>query len=610
MTQTRYVQGLLILSLIFGLLTVTRRLLLVQPPPTQTVTFKDERSAVAVAAGLATTASLPAATTMQTDLRVMADLTTGVDLPVQTGGVFVQVVPQDADTLNPLLTTNSTSRAVLQKLYPVLVEQDPVSGLPTMGRGLATHWQSAEDGRTITFTLRSGSFWSDGVPVTAQDVKFTYSALLDPTVENAYRDNFANINDVQIGEGAPYTLVLRLANADCALFQALNQPILPSHLYQSFTASQLTDPQLRPTVSAGPFLLIDWIPGRRITLVRNTAYWEGAPRLERWEYHVIPDSLAQLQALINGNADWLQLDPTQITQARANPALTFYEALADSLTFVALNLANGENPQPGRTAEGALNPQDPHPILGDRRVRQALAKAVNYEQLLDEVYGNRGQRLGAYILPTVSWAYAADLPPLAYDPTEAQRLLQDAGWSDSDRDGVRDRSGVPLSLSLLTNADNPQRAQLGALLANQWRQVGIDVRFEALPFDTVADRLLAQRYDMVLIGWDNLGADPANSDFWHSRYDAPGNGANFVSYQNEQVDTWLEAARTVPACDPARRGNVYRAVQQQIYQDLPYILLSGQMQTWAYPSSWQEIKPEPWRFDYNAHRWWRIAGSG
>lgn len=527
----------------------------------------------------------------------------------QPGGTFVQVVAQDADTLNPLLTTNSTSLAVLQKIYPVLVDQSPTSGLPTVGRGLATDWKFAEDGRTITFTLRSGVFWSDGAPVTAQDVKFTYEAILDPTVKNAYRDNFATINNIQIGESAgeskQQTVVLQLASADCAILQALNQPILPSHLYGSFTAVQLADVDLRPKVSAGPFLLIDWIPDHRITLVRNAAYWEGAPRLERWELHIIPDPLAQLQALLSGNADWLQLDPTQISQVQTVPNLTLYGTLADSLTFVALNLADSVNPQAGRTAEGALNPQMPHPILGDRRVRQALATAVDYAQLLAEVYGNSGQRLGGYVLPTVEWAYASELQPIDYDLAEAQRLLAEAGWLDSDGDGVRERAGIPLQLSLLTNADSSQRAQLGALLVHQWRQLGIDVRFEALLFDTVADSLLAQRFDMVLIGWDNLGAEPANSDFWHSRYDAPGNGANFVSYQNSDVDRWLDEALMAPACDPARRGNLYRAVQQQIYEDLPYIFLSGHMKTWAYPSSWQGIQPAPWRFDYNTHQWWQ-----
>jgi ABC-type transport system substrate-binding protein len=157
----------------------------------------------------------------------------------------------------------------------------------------------------------------------------------------------------------------------------------------------------------------------------------------------------------------------------------------------------------------------------------------------------------------------------------------------------------------LTNADSEQRVQLGLLLVAKWRQVGINVRFEQMAFDAVADRLLAQQYDMVLIGWDNLGADPANSDFWHSRYDLPGSGANFVSYQNAQVDGWLDEARAALACDPAQRGKLYRQVQRQIYQDLPYIFLSGQVKHWAYPSAWQELQPAPWRFDYNVYQWWK-----
>lgn len=532
-------------------------------------------------------------------------------LTPQASGTFVQLVAQDADTLNPLRTTNSTSLAVLQKIYPALVDQDPASGAPTVGRGLATGWEFSTDGRTITFTLRSGVRWSDGAPVTAQDVKFTYDAILDPAVENAYRDNFANVNTVQIGgDGAnSQTIILQLAHADCAILQALNQPILPSHLYGSLSAAQLADLNLRPTVSAGPFGLMDWIPGHRLTLERNSAYWEGAPRLARWEFHIIPDPLAQLQALLAGNADWLQLDPTQITQAQRASNLTLYRTLADSLTFVALNLADGAMPQAGRTGEGALNPQTPHPILGDRRVRQALAQAVDYAHLLTEVYGNNGQRLGSYLLPTVAWAYASELKPLAYNSAEAERLLAEAGWLDADGDGVRERAGLPLQLALLTNADSPQRTQMGALLVTQWRRLGIDVRFDLLPFDTMADRLLAQRFDMVLIGWDNLGAEPANSDFWHSRYDAPGDGMNFVSYQNSDVDRWLDEARSAPACDPALRGKLYRAVQQQIYADLPYLFLSGQMKIWAYSSSWQGIQPAPWRFDYNTHQWWQATGG-
>lgn len=608
MTKVKYLYVLLALSVTLALWTGGRHL--VQTAlGLSTATASPSPSSMGITASLpslspslATTVTSP---TSDTSRQLAVKNPATAPNAVATNATFVQIVAQDADTLNPLLTTNATSRAIFQKLYPVLVDQDPGSGLPTIGRGLAMRWQFAADNRTITFTLRSDIRWSDGVPVTAQDVQFTYDTIRNPAITTSYRDNFANITNVAVVEGNAQTVILQLANADCAILQALNQPILPAHLYKGWNATQLADPNLRPQVSAGPFLLADWLPGRQINLVRNESYWEGAPRLARWEFHIIADPLAQLQALFAGAADWVELAPTQVAQAVARPDLRVYPTLADSLTFVALNLANSQNPQAGRNAEGALLSQEPHPILADQRMRLALAKSIDYTRLLAAVGGDSSQRLGSYLLPTISWAHVADLPPLNYDPTEARRLLDELAWRDSDGDGVRDRNGMPLSLSLLTNSDSEQRVELAMLLAEQWQQVGINVRFEQLAFDAVADRLLGQQYDMVLIGWDNLGAEPANSDFWHSRYDAPGNGANFVSYQNGQVDTWLDTARTVPACDPAVRAKLYRQVQQQIYADLPYLFLTGQVKRWAYPVAWQEIRPAPWRFDYNVHLWWK-----
>lgn len=604
--KAKYLYALLALSLTLALLTGLRRL--VQSMIGDGTPTASARAGSIGAIASSTTLSSALPTTATTSLNaaaghLVANGSGAAQKTTPANATFVQIVGQDADTLNPLLTTNPTSRAVFQKIYPVLVDQDPVSGLPTVGRGLAMQWQFAADNRTITFTLRSDMRWSDGVPVTAQDVKFTYDTIRDPAIENLYRDNFANVSNVALVAGNNQFVVLQLAHADCAILQALSQPLLPSHLYSGWSATQLADPALRPPVSAGPFLLADWQPGRQISLVRNDNYWEGAPRLAGWEFRIIADPLAQLQSLLDGAADWLELAPSQIAPAVARPDLRIYSALADSLTFVALNLANSQKPQAGRNADGTLLPQEPHPILADQRMRLALANSIDYARLLTAVTGDSSQRLGSYLLPTMPWAYAADLPPLEYEPIEAQRLLDELAWRDSDGDGVRDRGGMPLSLSLLTNSDSEQRVELAQLLVAQWQQVGINVRFEQLTFDAVADRLLGQQYDMVLIGWDNLGPEPANSDFWHSRYDAPGDGANFVSYQNAQVDNWLDAAHTIPACDPAVRGKLYRAVQHQIYADLPYLFLTAQVKRWAYPAAWQELRPAPWRFDYNAHLW-------
>lgn len=606
MTKPKYFYALLALSLTLALWTGGRRLFQATLGATTTDaspgSMGTARAQTALSSALATTTTSPISGTTG---QLAGDGLAAPPSTVITNAAFVQIVMQDADTLNPLLTTNATSRAVFQKIYPVLVDQDPVSGLPTVGRGLATQWQFAADNRTITFTLRNDIRWSDGASVTAQDVKFTYDTIRDPAIETAYRENFANVTEVALVADQAQTLVLQLANADCAILQALNQSILPSHLYSGWSAAQLTDRDLRPLVSAGPFQLADWQPGRQLTLVRNENYWEGAPRLARWVFQVIPEPIAQLQALLDGTADWLEVAPAQLAQVKARPDLQIYEALADSLTFVALNLANSQNPQAGRNPDDTLLPQAPHPILADQRMRLALAQSIDYATLLKTVAGDNNLRLGSYLLPTIPWAYAPELAPVDSDRARAQQLLDELGWRDSDGDGIRDRSGMPLSLSLLTNSDSEQRVALAQLLTEQWQQVGINVRFEQLPFDAVADRLLGQQYDMVLIGWDNLGPEPANSDFWHSRYDAPGSGANFVSYQNAQVDAWLDAARAAPACDPAVRGKLYGEVQRQIYADLPYIFLTSQVKRWAYPTAWHEISPAPWRFDYNAHLWWK-----
>jgi len=602
MTKSKLFYTLLALGVVLLLGVGLRRLLQPIWNPTSATASSNSRAVDAEAAAGAL--GLSPALTITTSPTTSGQTTLASSGVAPTmGGSFVQIVARDADTLNPLLTTNPTSRAVFQKIYPVRIDQEPASGMPTVGRGLAARWAFADAGRTIIFTLRDNIQWSDGTLVTARDVKFTYDAIREPATKSVYRQNFINISAVETVTDDEHQLILRLIEPDCAILQALNQPILPSHLYAGWKAEQLADPNLRPQVSAGPFLLIDWIPERHITLGCNTSYWEEMPRLDRWELQVIPDPIAQLQALLDGRADWLELAPSQVSQARVQSGLQIYSALADSLTFVALNLANRTQPQPGRNDDGTLLPQEPHFILGDHRMRQALAQAIDYERLLRETGGETLQALHSYLLPIIPWAFHGDLSSLGYDPAEAQRLLDELAWRDSDGDGVRDRGGMPLSLSLLTNSDNDQRTQLALLLAQQWQAIGIDIRFEQQPFDAVADRLLQQQYDMVLIGWDNLGPEPANSDFWHSRYDAPSNGANFVSYQNPQVDDWLDQARAEPACDPAVRGKLYRQVQQQIAADLPYILISGQFKQWTYPAAWQELTPYPWRFDYNSHRW-------
>ena len=131
------------------------------------------------------------------------------------------------------------------------------------------------------------------------------------------------------------------------------------------------------------------------------------------------------------------------------------------------------------------------------------------------------------------------------------------------------------------------------------------VNFSPLPFEELTAALLGQRYDMALAGWDNVGSDPGMSTFWHARDDVPDKGFNLASFQDPEVDAWLDQARQLPGCGLAPRGDLYKEVQRRLYERVPYIWLGGELAAWAWGQDLREIAPGPWSLDYNANSWWR-----
>ena len=522
--------------------------------------------------------------------------------PQTVRDVFVRAVGRAPTGFNPVFATDAAAQTMMDLLLPRLVGQDPTSGVmvPTE---LATGWTISGDGRTYTFALASDVRWSDGQPVTSADFAFTYAALADADVGSPYRDRTANLLRVETPDAA--TVVVTLSRAECSALSALRHPLLPAHAFAPNFGDLATNAfNQTPSISAGPFRFVERLGDDRFILEANPDFRQGAPAIARYEVRVIPEPGVRSQALTLGQVDLIYYGPDELRSAGlpTGPAIAVYRAPTDGYHFLALNLADPANPQPGRTATGERLPQTPHPILGERAVRQAMAAAIDYDMLLADLFAGQGYRPATYVPPSATWV-AADLPPPAYDPAQAVRLLEEAGWTDADGDGVRTRDGAPLRLTIQTNADNPLRVRLSEFVAAQLRRVGFEIVVHPVDFGELTATLLGQRYDLVVIGWENLGADPGNSPFWHSRDDLPGVGFNFTSFQDAEVDSLLDAALQDPACDLNRRADAYRQVQARIHAELPTILLAGDVQAWAYATRWQEIAPGPWRFDHNVAQW-------
>jgi peptide/nickel transport system substrate-binding protein len=606
LTNHRFFWPLLALTLLLAGATVTwyfQRQAAAEKPVAvaRATTIPVASPAPATSAALSSTHSVTMAVTSP-DVAAAVSPAQAATVRSQPDAIFVEAVDVDADTFNPLLTTNPTGLAVARQLFPTLLGQEPQTGLVTP-TALAERWAVDTTGRVYTFTLRTDMVWSDGQPVTALDVQYSYAAMVDERVQSPYRANLSAI--AQLITPDQQTVVITLSVADCAALHLLRHPLLPSHRYAVDFSDVRTNPlNTTPTVSAGPLLFRAHTPGVAIRLQANPAYWRGPLRFAGYTYRIVADPAERLGLLVRGEVD---LAPVAAGVApQSVPTLAFAHLPADRYTFLAFNLADPQTPQPGLDGNGQPVAQPPHPILGELAVRQALALALDRRVLLQPIgEGEAIYLLEGYLHPTVPWAYEP-LPAAPTDPLAAAQLLTASGWTDSDGDGVRERAGEPLGLTLITNDDSLARLRIAELVRAQLAAIGVAVTVQPLPFELLTAQLLGQQFDLVVAGWDNLGPDPGTSTFWHRREDRPGSGLNFASLPDPEVDGWLDQAATVPGCAPAVRGELYRRVQRRVQAAVVYPLIGGPVITWAYNPQWQQLRPAPWGTDANLHEWWKV----
>lgn len=527
---------------------------------------------------------------------------TPTPVPPAQGGVFIEGTSDDPTILNPILGSGTNSSDVYTKIFPSLLGQDPFTGeiVPTE---MADSWEVSDDGLVWTFHLRDDVFWSDGEPVDAQDFKFTYDAIASDNVETPRKSNVELIDSIETPD--PQTVIVTFKEVKCDGLSDLGLGLLPSHLYaDDFSDIMENDYNEAPPVSAGPIIFNEWLRDDRVTTLRNDSYFKGAPNMEGWIYKEVPDAGARLAQLQTGEVDYIGVQPEQLTTVELDPNLSLHKFKDDGYAYIGLNLANPENPQPGQDEDGNIIEQDPHPILSDKNVRQAIAHSLDYNTIISKVYLGQGYQIAANVLPAVEWAFNDQLQPYSYDTELAAQLLEDAGWVDEDGDGVREKDGVPLSLSLKTNAGNTTREDLGALVQDQLNSVGFDINFEAIEFGTLVQELLGQTYDMVIIGWTGLGTDPNDDAFWHTKYDTPGSGFNFVSYSNPEINDLLEKGLAVPGCSTEERAPYYKQIQEILHDDVPYVFVTGGVGNRGYANKWQGIDPGPWSFYHNMEKWY------
>jgi peptide/nickel transport system substrate-binding protein len=464
------------------------------------------------------------------------------------GGTYVEGVVGQLGSLNPLFGEATAGPNDLDALlFEPLVRVLPTG---TVQGRLASRWEVSPDGRTYAFTLRPNARWSDGSPVTADDVVFTVRTVQDPQFPGAllnqsWKDIIAtavDANHVRFalpGHNAGFLANLELLN------------IVPAHVLAGKTMAELASasPNLNP-VGTGPFRMVANL-GDRIQLERNPYAWRR-PWLDSFIIRSFPSQAAALDALDRAQIDGLaNLTPSAAAQQRANTQVTVLTTSTYQYAELLFNLKTEE------------------PYFQDVRVRQAVAKAIDRTAIIRDVLGGQAVPDDSPIPRSITWAYdsAAQQPP--YDLTAAAKLLDDAGWTMVN--GIRSKGTTTLSFGLTVSSDVPPYERVAETVARQLAQVGIVA--EVRPVTTASlihDYLNPRTFDMTLTAFDN-GPDPDVYSFWHSSQAHPG-GFNFAGMKkNVFIDGDLEDGRNT--LDLTARAKAYATFQEDFAKEIPAIFL-------------------------------------
>jgi peptide/nickel transport system substrate-binding protein len=480
--------------------------------------------------------------------------------------------------LIPMLAGDSASHDVAGLIFNGLVKYD--TDLSVIG-DLAESWDISPDGLVITFHLRKGVKWTDGIEFTADDVMFGYQTIINEKTPTAYQEDYLQVKKAGVLDKYTFRVTYEKPFAP-ALTSWGNLVVLPKHLLEGKDITKVDFG--RKPVGLGPYKLSKWISGQYVTLDSNKDYFEGRPYIDGYVYRFIPDPATMFLELKVGEIDMMGLTPTQYIKQTENDFFRKnfqkFRYPVFSYTYLGFNLK--------------------YPLFQDKRVRQAIAYAIDKSEIVDVVLFGLGKpATGPYVPNT--WPYNPNVERYDYNPEKARQLLKEAGWEDTDGDGILDKRGQPFEFTILTNMGNSLRMNTATII--QWRlaKIGIKVEIRVLEWSTFINEFIdKRRFQAVILGW-SIGLDPDQYDIWHSSKTKE-KEFNFVSYNNPEVDKLLEKGRRTFNIE--ERKKAYFRIQEILADELPYIFLYVPDATPIVSARFKGIKPSPIGISYNINKWY------
>ena len=489
-----------------------------------------------------------------------------------TGDRIIRATESEAGNLNPLTSNEAMAAAFNGYCSSSLATRNyakPELWEPLM----AESFSISPDRKSYRIKLRKGIFWHDvtdpvtgkeykDVEVTAEDFKFFVDAVKNPDVNCApLRVYYQYLDSIEIHNSHEFTVKWSKAYYN-AYSATLGLSPLPRHFYApdgKFDGKKFNDDHKRNRmiVGCGPYIFHKWEKGKRLIFRRNPRYFGAAfgaaPSVEHLVFEVIKHPNTRFQALLGGKLDWLSLLPDQYINRTGGEEfktgkLKKFRYLLPQYSYIGYNQKN--------------------PLFQDKRVRQALTMLVDREKIKKEIYRDLAQIAVTPFMPGSAFM-PQDLKPFPYDPARAAQLLREAGWKDSDNDGILEKDGRKFTFTMMQIAGHSIHQRMMPMLKESFAKAGIDMKIRNVEWSVYVQNLNSRNYDVCSLGWSS-SFDPDLYQVWHSSQIA-NEGSNHISYKNEELDQLLEKMQIT--FDMKERVALGHKIARLLHEEQPYTFL-------------------------------------
>ncbi|MFN8573481.1 MAG: peptide ABC transporter substrate-binding protein [Gemmatimonadaceae bacterium] len=439
----------------------------------------------------------------------------------------------------------------------------------------------ADGGMDVTWRLRPGIRWHDGVPFTAADVKFTVDAINSPSYNPESTDGFDRITSVDTPDSLTAIVHYKEVYAPYAI--QFIRGALPKHVLEGRDIDRASDYNRNP-LGTGPYHVKEWKTGEYILLEKVPNYWRGAeyPKIRNILFKFVSNTNTRINQLKAGEVHVVALVPWDKYRELAGVSgLTIHRVMGNSYEHVTLNERQVE-------------------AFKDVRVRRALLMATDRALIAKTILDGLAPVANGAIQP-LSWAYTDQVRSYPYDVASAKAMLDSAGWIDTNGDGIREKGGKPLAFTLMTQAGFAVRENVSQALQRQWRDVGVDARIQLVDGTAISNLWFEGKFDAMLHWW-HMPSDPELVTFF-AKDKTPPAGRNINYLQDDSLTNLAYAAdRTV---DQDKRKKLLVAAQQRLAELVPELPLYNVTRLDAVPTTLQNFKGNPTNTGifWNVYEW-------